>query len=984
MADGRPSFYIAQSLSPSPSPSPSPLPAARPRPRPSSADARLPPKATKKQKSVAPGRPLDLDLDLDLRQQWLPVQPLPNLLKLLAKSPDPSTTLAAAAAAQLHSNLTMPFGLYSNRLIPYHSKDLRHVLELPEKKRGPHPTIATLDAKGLCLWDNTMSRLLNRAPFARRSSNRNSSKHNQLSPFSKCLHSRAGECLIVGGDSPDIRILDLDFVQQCCLVTPRNVISMHFIDSRRELLTGEIGGIHVYKLIRRKKKSTTTYELLPRLDIRDWRDDEWVFNVQYDLRLDKLFAMSEKGIGIYDIETGSRLHTLTLDTNEVATSMVYYPPLEYTITGSRNGRVRIWSSRLKALRELRGHTHQISSLALMEPFDTSLSSWGTLPICISSSLDATIRLWHLETGECLQRVDIGQPVLEMSLTAPDTLLTVTSDSLQYWNIGRHRLFFAHLGSMPLILRRLHTDNPRILCATADGAIRLLSPVTGQTLSLGYPSVANATTSFSHLEYDPTRRLIYAFSPLSCFVYNTSTNPMTISAEWKTDPDHYVFCGVSNQYSQAYFEVLAGTKDGKIVTLDMQNNLSSKRLCLAHSGPLSILKYDAASNILVSYGNDMTIKAWTPSTFTTQDAVSSITGLSLVRIISLQQPPSSKVAHFNTFACSIICEFQGHLRDISLQNDNHQVLLQDQSPQPSKALDCLTKYCCYASGSGSADDDGAVRVWDSDGSMVRDIQIGCCSKAMCFANERGDLLIGTELGIAIVPCQEYMPSHLLKRVLETNPKDDSIETLCPFDEHMNIWSHAGIANQEEESITNSARPASAATFRLQLPTKEELARRRRRVDKEVEAAAREASFVRHAKHVGALALPFTKANPAHTWEMRLAFDGGPMENFGSIADMDLSPALVHLGESMRSIEEPMPSANPPTSAEVHEALLQAFASTQAQETLTASSAFTSASPAGQVIRQEVTERQKKRSGTQRGLDRRGLKIPNSVAATATVT
>ena len=133
-----------------------------------------------------------------------------------------------------------------------------------------------------------------------------------------------------------------------------------------------------------------------------------------------------------------------MEGTEVITATTFYPPFEYLITGHRNGRIRIWTSALKSLRELAGHIHQISNLTLMEPFESNPSSWGTSPVCISSSLDGTIRLWHLETGECLQRVDIGQRVLEMSFSSSETLLTVTNDTIQYWNIGRHRLLFAHL------------------------------------------------------------------------------------------------------------------------------------------------------------------------------------------------------------------------------------------------------------------------------------------------------------------------------------------------------------------------------------------------------------------------------------------------------------------------------------------------------------------------------------------------------------
>ena len=51
------------------------------------------------------------------------------------------------------------------------------------------------------------------------------------------------------------------------------------------------------------------------------------------------------------------------------------------------------------------------------------------------------------------------------------------------------------------------------------------------------------------------------------------------------------------------------------------------------------------------------------------------------------------------------------------------------------------------------DDSSVKVWDSKGVLIRDIQFNEHVTCVCFANERGDLLVGLSNEINLVRIQD---------------------------------------------------------------------------------------------------------------------------------------------------------------------------------------------------------------------------------------
>jgi len=146
------------------------------------------------------------------------------------------------------------------------------------------------------------------------------------------------------------------------------------------------------------------------------------------------------------------------------------------VSGSRDKTVLVWTLFNdgdvcgKAKRSLKGHSHFVS--------DVTLSMDGQY--CLSSSWDATLRLWSLETGECTKQF-IGHKKDCLSVAfSPDNRQIVSGSrdhSIKLWNvIGECKFTIdpAHGDWVSCVRYSPNQENPLIVSAGWDKAVSVTS------------------------------------------------------------------------------------------------------------------------------------------------------------------------------------------------------------------------------------------------------------------------------------------------------------------------------------------------------------------------------------------------------------------------------------------------------------------------------------------------------------------------------
>jgi WD40 repeat protein len=157
-----------------------------------------------------------------------------------------------------------------------------------------------------------------------------------------------------------------------------------------------------------------------------------VFSVAWS-RDGKLLASSsdDESIIIWDLENGTRIHTLTGHTSGVV-SVTWLPDNQSLASGGGDKIIRIWNTNTgKLIDNLEGHNGWIRQLAVSPNGET----------LASASYDATVRLWDVGTRKCIAVLEGHGDRVHSAVWAPDGnfLASASADStIRIWDArGTH-------------------------------------------------------------------------------------------------------------------------------------------------------------------------------------------------------------------------------------------------------------------------------------------------------------------------------------------------------------------------------------------------------------------------------------------------------------------------------------------------------------------------------------------------------------------
>lgn len=444
--------------------------------------------------------------------------------------------------------------------------------------------------------------------------------------------------------------------------------------------------------------------------------------------------------------------------------------------GNRAGEVYVWTLfQSQSLHSFRAHP--------------------TLVVCIQSRPEAhtlltagqegIIKEWNLTSGNLLRHLEIGEELYGLQFIDNTTFFCQTTHQFSLRRLPGFYSLFNVCGSVPHHIRRVHCrDNLfRILCATEDGLLRFVSPVTGDLLLITWPfSVLDHAVDWA---YDPLKEeLFIATGTSEVLVFDTSRNPCPVKYLLCTSPDarDFVQClAYGNFHLGRGLEglIFCGHQSGSVRVLSRHSCARiEKSLHFGAVLALSVfyggVRSTRENSLLCSYGVDDYIQlseAVLTGTRLQLRALACILSSCPLKHVVLLPKAVGAITDTN---CLRLWKFHDFM-SFGLKQGTKFIETLPLHQCPITSFDvCLALNIFVTGGS-----DGTVRIWDFQGRLIAMLDSSLHFGPLCFANDRADLLVTFNQSIYLVSCLQLFPPSMLSRLVVLSLTDDLVELPKPF-------------------------------------------------------------------------------------------------------------------------------------------------------------------------------------------------------------
>lgn len=392
----------------------------------------------------------------------------------------------------------------------------------------PHQCMhLSLDASHLHMWKGGVK--IQKYPIAktREGSDYYKSKSSSYCPgllgIHKIIFLEKKRLYVVATKQLQMRVLDVSFEEISFYSNDLPILSM-ICGGDNDIICGEIGGIRIYNMAGKGSFHQDPFHLEQRLYIPI--EDEWVNCVFYDEMWNRILGSWGTNLKVFDFKNGHLLDNYYDIHEQTITCIAFYEPCEYLLTGGKDGTIKVWNARKLLMFDFHEHLNSITGLLLLET--VCEAPRGSLPLLVSSSTDFTVRMWNFETGQSLYRLDTAEACLGIGFLKKNHFYIYGPSDIHIWNVNRYQHTFAFFRSKPLLMKRVEYNGKpaRILAATEDGSIKLISPISGATLGTGFPS--HKESGVRNVAYDMKNEKLYVLNTNDDLVwYDTLTNPFRI-------------------------------------------------------------------------------------------------------------------------------------------------------------------------------------------------------------------------------------------------------------------------------------------------------------------------------------------------------------------------------------------------------------------------------------------------------------------------